>query len=200
MSHKPRSSDAPDLTVDDPDDQIQYHRIEAINNARQQVSDVRINAIGYSKYDTGVAMHRAVKNLCVECKPLFMQAGAWGERYWNETPVGKMEENAPQEAYSDQADDIQKVPDGTNRLSERIVRVNSLDEFVTLTPRFEFEFWYAKRAADELKKQKYPVTRALPTRISTKAEMLCNEFLTEIGLGIDLEGADYRGNHSGDQL
>jgi hypothetical protein len=191
-AHQDTQNQVTGLTVEDPDNQIKANRVKAISNAREEIAKRRIETSEYSNYARCVAMYPAVKQLCVECEPLFKDS-PHGVQLWKHETLGSFVEEPPQEAKQKQQEERYQLPPNNQsaRLQAKETTIHSLAHFVNITPEFEFTFKYDKMVGTRSDPQKFKKYSALPLRISTAAERRCIQYLKQIGLGIEIEGEPY---------
>lgn len=180
-----------ELQIDDPDKELHARHAQAIQDAQQQVSNVKFRAAEYSDRLRNLAVYNAVQELCVKAEPLFHKTQV-GKKYWENTHVDSFRVHPPENAKRQQQADAHNVPVDmpSAQLQPKRVSIGSLAEFVDINPTYEFQFVYGTFVGSRVDPNVFEKTTVIPQRTSTKAQRYCNRYLDYIGLGIKLDSED----------
>jgi hypothetical protein len=174
------------LQVGDPDDLNRHRRVQRINDARDKVSRIRIESARVDQRTGRILMYKAVKDLALQTEHLIQE---YNRNIWTNYQVGSISIDPPSDAIKRQQDRQHRLPPSENAKLSTIHRsVDSLDAFVDLDPERDYHFSFSERQGGQLQQQTFSKRVAVPLDVSTNAERIVTEFLTEVGLEVEITG------------
>jgi len=184
---------------------------EDVIRVRNAVADP---TAGVAPNDRATLLFQAVKSYVMELEPLFKQAEDVGDEYFTGTTLGSFKIAPPDAAVTKYEENVRAVAPGAGSPSAQTVEIGSLRGVLNTDPPLartwtitlrdrggsaEHKFGpdsdesaegydvTTSRVADgALMKFTYKREVEIPPQISNRAYRLCNEFLAEVGLDVEL--------------
>jgi len=199
-----RRDDDLELTASDPDDINRQRRLLQINDARETVINVRnsvgdpTSSVATNTYQRNTLLFAAVQSYAIELEPLFEQAGAIGDTFLrgDDDALGAVEAAPPNGAISAHQQHQRRVVGGSPQPKRRPIK--SLQQFITLESPVTFTWELTiSQGGGSVAQQTFSRDVSVPMAVSNKAYRLCNRFLSEVGLDIDITGDAWKSSEPG---
>lgn len=195
-----------ELTASDPDDINRQRRLLQINDARETVINVRnsvgdpTSSVAASTYERNTLLFAACQSYAIELEPLFEQAGAIGDTFLRgggrHGPLGAVEAAPPNDAINTHQRHQRRVVGEGPQPKRR--QINSLREFITLESPVRFSWGLTiSRGGGSVTQQTFSREVSVPMRVSNTAYRLCNRFMSEVGLDIEITGDAWESEEPG---